>query len=515
MFITENTKLHRSNKIIQSANRLIADILEVQSAPLNYMDSEIDKIQKQVTELHKLTIDNFRQQQMLSELTPLLQNKIELLKKPTKPAITNNANIAAYEASLTGQIRLVIENIYEDEVILLEDLERNTLQSFKTTIYLTSFFTVIILSFIIAIFARFNKLLTTLNISKNKIEASFIALDNQVNTMSIINEMNNILVGSASIKETLEIISLYLKKLLPFTAGIVYIMKSSANYLEATIEWNSPKLQEKIFSPNQCWSLRQGQIHTYYNDEAEMLCEHNSHTPELPSYMCVPMLAQNEIIGVLYLEILQAPGAAQSEIKKLVQQIQLLIPNLAGQIALSISNIKLHEILKTRSTRDPLTSLYNRAYLSETLERDIQRAKRNNISIAVAMMDLDHFKNANDTYGHEAGDTILKKVSTLLIENIRDSDIICRYGGEEILIVLYDSNLKDAESRIDQMRNAISQLSFNFSGVLYSPTASFGIAMYPEHVAEDPDKLIKAADSAMYQSKHNGRNMVTIYKNNP
>ena len=226
----------------------------------------------------------------------------------------------------------------------------------------------------------------------------------------------------------------------------------------------------------------------------------------------MPMVAQNEIIGVLYLEILQASGKVQQAIKKLVEQNQLMIQNLAGQIALSISNIKLHEILKTRSTRDPLTNLYNRAYLNETLERDIQRAKRKNISIAIVMMDLDHFKNANDAYGHEAGDSILKQIAKLLTENIRESDIICRYGGEEFLIVFYDTTLESTVARIEHIRKIISELQFNFSGILYSPTASFGIAMYPEHGDENPDKLIKASDEAMYQSKHNGRNKATVYK---
>lgn len=100
----------------------------------------------------------------------------------------------------------------------------------------------------------------------------------------------------------------------------------------------------------------------------------------------------------------------------------------------------------------------------------------------------------------------------MLTDNIRESDIVCRYGGEEFLIVFYDTNLENAVKRIEQLRKDISELQFNFSGVLYSPTASFGIAMYPEHCDENPDKLIMASDEAMYKSKHNGRNIVTVYE---
>ncbi len=514
-FMDENINLIKSYKIMESSHHIIADLLDAQeTAYFNKEDLnfKIDALQNDVAEIHDLTIDNPVQQEMVSELKPLLKNKIEILKKRINANAKLEPSFLAYEASLTSQIILIIENIYEDEVRALRERDGIIDRSFNTTVYLTSLASILIVLFFILIVAIFNHLLINIRKSKSEIEEAFVALENQANTTTIINEMNIILVSSASIKETMQIIPLYIKKLLPFTSGIVYIMKASANYLEATAEWNGPRLREKIFSPNQCWALRQGNVHIYYHDEAEILCEHNEHTAGLPSYMCVPMLAHNDIIGVLYLEILEATGIAQKEIKKLVQQNQLLIQNLAGQIALSISNIKLHEVLKTRSTRDPLTNLYNRAYLSETLERDIQRAKRNNISIAVAMMDLDHFKDANDKYGHEAGDTVLKQVAKLLNENIRDSDIVCRYGGEEILIVFYDSNLEQAVVRIEQIRNSISQLSFNFSGVLYSPTASFGVAMYPEHIGEDPDKLIKAADEAMYHAKHNGRNHVSVYK---
>ena len=528
-FLTANNWVIHTYKIMQATDDMLQDILDIESVTHEYIisgneknldsyNSKTSKIMSDIATVQNLTTNNPVPQQILNKLKPHLLQQIKLFdesikeRKSVKSQTKFGEKLINYDQSLMEEIKQLINNLNETEIAILQQHEDETLRSFDTTIYITSIATIVNIFFLVSIMFLFNRLLISYKESNLKIESAFTELENQANTMSIINEMNNILGSSSSIKETLQIISLYIKRLLPFTAGTVYLMKASANYLESTAEWNSPKLREKIFSPTQCWSLRQGRIHTYYHDEAGIICEHNENTADLPSYVCVPMLAQNEIIGVLYLEILQASGKVQQAIQKLVEQNQLMIQNLAGQIALSISNIKLHEILKTRSTRDPLTNLYNRAYLNETLERDIQRAKRKNISIAIVMMDLDHFKNANDAYGHEAGDSILKQIAKLLTENIRESDIICRYGGEEFLIVFYDTTLESTVARIEHIRKIISELQFNFSGILYSPTASFGIAMYPEHGDENPDKLIKASDEAMYQSKHNGRNKATVYK---
>lgn len=347
--------------------------------------------------------------------------------------------------------------------------------------------------------------------TNEKLEKTYQELKNHDAEVSLLNEMENALQACNSINETFRIIKINCQKLLPTTAGIVYLINPSRNYLEIATDWNSPTITEKIFSPQQCWGLRKGKNYFYLNSEINIPCEHiGSHVSQ--PYICAPLLAQNEVIGLLYISFINTENLSEDEIKNIFSKHEALLKNLTVQLALAIANIQLRETLKTRSVRDPLTGLYNRAYLNEFLERDLERAHRNNMKIAVVMMDIDHFKRINDQYGHEAGDLVLKEIGKLLQANIRGSDISCRYGGEEFLIILYDSDIDGVISRIEQIRILISQMKSNQNGLpLEKITASFGLAISPEH-GDHSEVLIAAADQALYQSKKNGRNQLTIYK---
>lgn len=127
------------------------------------------------------------------------------------------------------------------------------------------------------------------------------------------------------------------------------------------------------------------------------------------------------------------------------------------------------------------------------------------------MMDLDNFKNINDKFGHDAGDMILRELGKLLQENIRGSDIICRYGGEEFLIIFYDVDLEISLQRIEKLINLISHMEVSLrNNILDKITASFGLAIFPKD-GTTAESLITAADQALFQSKKNGRNIITVY----
>src|ERR1700724_1685171 len=132
--------------------------------------------------------------------------------------------------------------------------------------------------------------------------------------------------------------------------------------------------------------------------------------------------------------------------------LQRIASSAAGQIALSIASLRLREALKDQSIRDPLTGLYNRRFMQESLERELLRARRTHRSFAVMFIDLDHFKRFNDSFGHDAGDFVLQSFTKVLTSHFRGSDIICRYGGEEFALVLPDSSFNDAEMRADELR---------------------------------------------------------------
>lgn len=350
-----------------------------------------------------------------------------------------------------------------------------------------------------------------LKLAKQDIELSYRDLKKHDDELSIINEMNGALQSASSLTETLDMVKNYCQRLLSFTKGVLYIMNASRNYLESLADWNDPDVPDQILLPEQCWGLRQGKIYQYFGHAGKLPCKHAMIAEEVKPYVCVPLLAQNNIIGLLFLQMKDAGNVSMERLTQQIAENEFLIENIAGHISLAIANMKLQEALKIRSIRDSLTGLYNRSYMDESLYRDIDRANRKNISLAVIMIDLDHFKSINDTFGHEAGDLVLVEVAKLLMSHTRRSDIVCRYGGEEFLMTLYDVSEEEAFERCEQIRKAIRDVNIFFGETLISRiTASFGIAMYPK-VSDDWQRLIRAADEALYHSKNSGRNRITLY----
>jgi diguanylate cyclase (GGDEF)-like protein/PAS domain S-box-containing protein len=169
----------------------------------------------------------------------------------------------------------------------------------------------------------------------------------------------------------------------------------------------------------------------------------------------------------------------------------------------------LHDQLREEAIRDGLTRLFNRRFMEETLDREISRAERGTLPISVVMMDIDLFKNINDTYGHQAGDTVLQTLGTMLLENTRISDIACRYGGDEMLVVMPGAMQDMAVARAEEWRTAFSLMEFTFGEEKIKTTLSLGIASFPDQ-ARNPIELLTAADKALYWAKTR-RNQLQCY----
>ncbi len=164
-------------------------------------------------------------------------------------------------------------------------------------------------------------------------------------------------------------------------------------------------------------------------------------------------------------------------------------------------------VLREQAIRDPLTGLYNRRYLEETLAREISRARRESLTMAVIMMDIDFFKRVNDTYGHKGGDLLLIALGQMLQKWVRTEDIVCRYGGEEFAVVMPGMDLSKACDRAEQIRVAFQSLCVEYEGRSIRATLSLGVAVYPAHQF-DGDEILVRADRALYRAKQNGRNQV-------
>lgn len=165
--------------------------------------------------------------------------------------------------------------------------------------------------------------------------------------------------------------------------------------------------------------------------------------------------------------------------------------------------------LREQAIRDPLTGLFNRRYLEETLSRELARAARGGTSLGICMADIDRFKSFNDQHGHQAGDLILKMLAEILSSFSRAEDVVCRYGGEEFLILLPGADMDVTMRRAEDWRRAFEQTKLEFEGESFSTTLSLGVAVFPQHGATS-DELLKRVDEALYLSKRNGRNRVSV-----
>jgi diguanylate cyclase (GGDEF)-like protein/PAS domain S-box-containing protein len=219
-----------------------------------------------------------------------------------------------------------------------------------------------------------------------------------------------------------------------------------------------------------------------------------------------------EFISVVYpvdsQKVIQCNIRDISKHKQAQEALQQINENLQARVK-DIESLQ--EQLREQAIRDPLTGVFNRRYLQETLDREIARASRNNQPVGVMIMDVDHFKKVNDSYGHRGGDQMLRALGNLLKTNIRAEDIPCRYGGEEFVIVMPGAPLNIARDRAKLIRAKFDALRVLYGNLEMHTTVSLGVAAYPLHGSNAEEVLIRA-DRALYQAKQNGRNRVVTYQ---
>jgi diguanylate cyclase (GGDEF)-like protein len=326
-------------------------------------------------------------------------------------------------------------------------------------------------------------------------------------TTERISQQNDLLFRSAELMHSLElaestdesagVIASYLPQLLPDLSGSLYLYNNSRDILERKAGWGSVAGEPEMIEALDCWALRRGSPHAYAGGEGGLACRHARNLAM--DRLCLPLVTQGEVIGCLTITGAGLVHGAEDQ--------RAWIGQLAEQLGLALSNVRLRVSLRQQSIIDPLTQLYNRRYMDEVLKRELARADRNGVPVSVLVLDLDHFKRINDTYGHEAGDAILRKVALTLRENIRSCDVACRMGGEEMVVLLPDCGIEHALKRADALRLAIAAGDVLHAGQRIGATASIGVASYPGQ-ANTAQTLVHAADLALYEAKHSGRNCV-------
>jgi len=307
-----------------------------------------------------------------------------------------------------------------------------------------------------------------------------------------------------SVDESAGVIASYLPRLLPNLSGSLYLYNNSRDILERKAGWGSFEAEPDIIEALDCWALRRGSPYAYSGSDGGLACRH-ARNQEIDR-LCLPLVTQGDVLGCL---TVTGKGLAQG-----TEDQRAWIGQLAEQLGLALSNVRLRVSLRQQSIVDPLTQLYNRRYMDEVLKRELARSSRNGSPLSVLVLDLDHFKRINDTFGHEGGDAILRKVALTLRENIRSGDVACRMGGEEMVVLLPECGIENAIKRADTLRLAIAGGDVLHQGQLIGATASIGVASYPEH-GNSMQALVHAADLALYEAKHSGRNCVRVAKGDP
>lgn len=312
-------------------------------------------------------------------------------------------------------------------------------------------------------------------------------------------------------EQAYQIIQESLSSIFDTCEGALCLTSASRDIVEAVAAWGDELKTERVFSPGDCWALRRGKSHIVKNASSPVRCAHVS--PSLKGgHVCVPLMAQGETLGLLYLqchkkEWKEGGELAEASMARAVRRTETV----AERVSLALANLQLRQILRSQSVREPLTGLYNRRYMEETLDRELARAVRKNETVALAMCDLDQFKKFNDTFGHEAGDLVLREVASILRQKIRHCDIACRFGGEEFVLILPEATIDLASERAEAIRKEVETLALAYRGhTLGRITISTGVAMFPEDGAT-AEELLRAADQSLYRAKSEGRDRVVFF----
>jgi diguanylate cyclase (GGDEF)-like protein/PAS domain S-box-containing protein len=335
--------------------------------------------------------------------------------------------------------------------------------------------------------------------ANDKLLASVAELQRRDEEMKSLILLNDLLQSCTTRAEAYQVIAHVAVELFARQSGCVAILHGPDQHLETVACWSDEIAVKSNFSLDDCWALRRGKLHEVIDPRVDLLCHHFVHKSQA-GYLCVPLIVQSGTIGLLCLT-----NVAEKLIGSPTRQ-QLAVA-VGEMIKLSLHNLKLREELREQAIHDPLTGLCNRRYLEECLARELHRARRRNSPLCVAMLDLDNFKPFNDTFGHDTGDSLLRQLGQMLREKLRKSDIACRYGGDEFVLVLPDSSLADAQRRVEQIRVLVKELQIRHGGPpLDVITVSAGVAVAPEH--NSTAELLQAADNAMYAAKQAGGDRV-------
>jgi diguanylate cyclase (GGDEF)-like protein/PAS domain S-box-containing protein len=335
-----------------------------------------------------------------------------------------------------------------------------------------------------------------LRVTNRELNIRLAQIERLSGEVAALNRMGKLLLGCRTPQEVCSVFSSFAAELFPGTSGGLAVSDGSGQDVETVVRWGDSSALERTFGPDDCWALRLGQKHLAVK---KGITEKHIAMDAIGAALCVPLTAPGRANGVLSL-------VSDDESHLRMDTLQLHATSVADHLALAFASADLACQLADQAIHDPLTALYNRRFLGDAMSREFSRAKRETQSVAVLMFDADHFKPFNDQHGHAAGDEVLRALARAVEDTIRAGDVACRFGGDEIVLVLPGVLPEEAVARAEEIRRRVSGLALK--GFDAPPlTVSAGVACFPMD-GDTPEAVLAAADEALYRAKDGGRNRV-------
>ena len=331
---------------------------------------------------------------------------------------------------------------------------------------------------------------------------------------NMLKDANDMLQECRNEEEIFKAVKIIMYKAFPETTGLLTSLIYEGQRLEVVVSWNCAEcVNGQIYGHDACFAMRHSATYVFDDMMSKLPCPHfegevrgdasgdaSDDDIAQPS-ICVPITAYGDTFGILHI---QHDITNEESLVRMVA----LVENITEYIANALANLRLKNRLQQQSVRDPLTGLFNRRYMDEMLRQQESRASRVASQVGIIMIDVDHFKNFNDEYGHEAGDEVLKILGKTFLDHFRESDIVCRYGGEEFIVIMPDITLGQCQAKAENLRSVVaSNVQIDYQQEILGITISLGVALFPLH-GDTMRSVVKLADDALYKAKAAGRNNV-------
>jgi len=516
----------RHTAVNHHIHRAFSAVLEVETARRGFilMDDVIyltpyheaePTLEASFAALRKLLADHPERLEAIHELEALIAERLELASRSIELMQEEGYHSEAQKAispeghAAMVRVRKQVQNLFEvqdAELARLVEIEERLRARSTAAILTAQALSVVILGIVFLFLVRELRhraqLQQKVTDAYRELSGSVHRLQERSQQIVRLGEMSDLLHVCATKDEAYHVVSEYAPKLFSAKAGAICLTAASRDQVETFSQWGALEGHAHAFGPQACWALRRGSVHRYTRNGGEVHCGHlTEHMPA--GSICYPLVAQNETMGLVHLQYDRMPDDRGDEMR--------LLRTFVENLGLALANLQLREELRVQATRDALSGLFNRRYMQEAIEIEFRRAERNpDAKVGLIMLDIDHFKQFNDTHGHAAGDTVISEVGTFLFQNVRKGDIPCRYGGEEFVVILpgadKDQTARRAQSLCDGMR--VVEVVHDGKS-LGNITVSLGVAVFPDD-GHDSAALFTSADDALYLAKRQGRDQVVV-----